>query len=103
MTTHNQKKQNQANSGINPVVAAATGAVVGAGAVIAGVVALNDQKNRAKVDKVVKDVKNHAKDHMAEVGDKFAEGKEKVRKVASSVKDSMRRGVKDAEKAAQSK
>ena len=35
-----QKKQNVTDSGINPIVAGVTGAVIGAGAVVAGAAAI---------------------------------------------------------------
>lgn len=42
--------------GVNPVVIAVTGAVVGAGIAVAGVV-LSDEKKREKISKVVKSAK----------------------------------------------
>lgn len=49
--------------GFNPVVAAATGAIVGAGVAIAGAVAMKDKKNREKV----KEVFNEAKQKISDV------------------------------------
>ena len=45
-------------NGINPMVAAVAGAVVGAGVAVAGTLILKDKKNQEKVKKVLKDVKN---------------------------------------------
>ncbi len=75
------KKQN----GVNPVAAAVAGAVVGAGVAIAGAIALKDEKNRKKVQEVLKDTKDQASKHMktmqGEAKEKTAEIKEKVTKV----------------------
>ncbi len=45
MANHNQK------GGVNPVIAAITGAVVGAGVIVAGVVALKDKKTAQSLKK----------------------------------------------------
>ena len=45
MKNGNQKKHDHDRGGMNPVVAAVTGAVVGAG-VVAGAVLMKDEKNR---------------------------------------------------------
>ncbi len=111
MTNQNQKKQDERKSGFNPVAAAITGAVVGAGVAVAGAVALNDKKNREKVKKVLNNVKNQAigymedmqkqvQDKKDEVEGKFTEGKKKVLKIENSVKKSLRHAIKDAKKAA---
>jgi hypothetical protein len=44
----------------NPLIAAIAGAIFGAGAAIAGTVALKDKKNRDKAKKVLTNVKNQA-------------------------------------------
>lgn len=70
------KKQN----GISPIVAAATGVVVGVGIAVAGAIVLNDEKNREKVKEVltntkdktvryIEDMQKQAKDKMEKVGD----------------------------------
>ncbi len=75
------KKQNS----VNPVAAAVAGAVVGAGVAIAGAIALKDEKNRKKVQEVLKDAKDQASGHIktmqGEAKEKTAEIKEKVTKV----------------------
>lgn len=67
MTDSKQKKQNEKKDGFNPVVAAVTGAVVGAGVAIAGAVALRDEKNREKVKDVLTSAKDRAGDYMEDV------------------------------------
>jgi hypothetical protein len=64
---NHQDRSNQ-KPGINPLVAAATGIVVGAGAVLAGAIAVSKNGNQEKIEKVAKDVekelikaKNNAK------------------------------------------
>ena len=99
MTDHNQKK-GAGKGGVNPVVAAVTGAVVGAGVAIAGAVALKDEKNRKKVKEVLTNVKDQAvgymedmqkqtQDKKSQIEEKLAEGKEKIEKVAKAAKDSL--------------
>jgi hypothetical protein len=90
--------------GINPITAALTGALVGAGVVAAGVgvVAMQDENNRKKVKDAFKDVKvrsmkavNKLKDGINakkdEMGNKIADGVSKANdkihnKVDSAVK-----------------
>ena len=108
-----QKKQDNEKSGINPVAAAVTGAVIGAGVIAAGAVAiaLKDEKNRKKVKQTLTNVKRQAVNYMEDmekqvqgkkndVQEKFTEGKEKVNKVTKSVKNSLDHAVKDVKKAA---
>jgi Skp family chaperone for outer membrane proteins len=108
-----QKKQDDGKGGINPVAAAVTGAVIGAGVVVAGAVAvaLKDKKNREKVNQTltnvkkqavgyIKDMQKEVQDKKDEVRDKLTEGKEKAKRVTKSVKNSLDHAVKDAKKAA---
>ncbi len=79
MTDSNKRKQDDGNGGINPIAAAITGAVVGAGVAVAGMVALKDEKNREKVKEVLTDVKDQAvgiiEDMQKQGQDKKSEGK----------------------------
>lgn len=88
MTDSNQKKQDERKGGLNPVVVAVTGAVVGVGVAVAGAVALKDKKNREKVKQALTSVKNQATGYMEdmqsqaqnkenEIEEKIAEGKGK--------------------------
>jgi hypothetical protein len=92
MKTVKQRKQDikeeAKHGGISTMAAAVTGAIVGAGVVVAGAVVLNEKNNREKVEEL--------KD---EVADKFAEVKEKGDKLGNSIKYSVQGGVADAKKA----
>ncbi len=55
MTNSKQNKKGKAS-----LIAGITGAIVGAGAAVAGAIALKDKKNRDKVKKVFTNVKNQA-------------------------------------------
>ena len=60
-------KKGQGTNGINSVIAAAvTGVIIGAGAAVAGAVALNDQKNRDKISTAVTNANDHAQEKMNE-------------------------------------
>ena len=72
------------------VIAAALGVVVGAGAVIAGAVAMNDQKNRKKVNGVLLKAKEMVKGYANDVEDQEA----KVIKSAKLVTKAAKKEVK---------
>ncbi|HSA83647.1 MAG TPA: hypothetical protein VLF20_02055 [Patescibacteria group bacterium] len=87
------QKQDEKKGGINPVVAAVTGAIVGAGVVVAGANALKNDKNRKKVKEVLSNVKDQAieyiedmqkqaQDKKGEVKEKLAGAKKEVKKTA---------------------
>jgi len=59
------KKQNKKNK--LAVFAGVSGAVVGAGAAIAGAFVLKDKKNRDKVKKVLTNVKGQAKNYLKKI------------------------------------
>jgi gas vesicle protein len=91
------------NENKKSMFAAVAGVVVGAGAVIAGAVALSDKNNQKKVrealakgKKMVKEYVNKANEQADEAGelveDKIAGGKQAVKTVANKV-------IKSAEKA----
>ncbi len=60
MADQNTKRDNHDQGGISPVAAGVAGAVVGAGVAVAATVALKDEENRKKVNKVINHVKNQA-------------------------------------------
>jgi hypothetical protein len=70
MSDQNQKK---------PVVAAVTGAIIGAGIVAAGVAALKDKKNREKVKKVLTSVKDNAKGILENIKKETLDKKEDIK------------------------
>jgi len=104
MTNHSQKTQNEQKNGLDQITAAVTGAIVGAGVAVAGVIALKDEKNRNKVKQVfidaknqavgyIEDIRNQAQDKKAEVEEKVSEEKIKVKKIVRVIKD-VKREVK---------
>lgn len=74
----NENKKNQ-------VYAAVAGIVVGAGAAIAGAVALSDKKNQKKVNEVLSKAKGMIKEYSNNVEEQKAKGKEDVKNVANKV------------------
>jgi len=76
MINSKQKKKGS----INPVFAAVTGAVIGAGAAVAGVFVLKDKKNRNKVTKVINDVKNQAVGYVEKIQKEISTNKKKIGK-----------------------
>jgi outer membrane murein-binding lipoprotein Lpp len=105
----NQKKQNEHKGGMGSMVAAMTGAVVGAGIAIAGAVALKDEKNVQKIKEIMTNVKDQAVGHIedikknvehekTEIDEQIAEGKEKANKIASTAKDTLDQVIKDIKK-----
>jgi gas vesicle protein len=92
MTKQIEKKQTK-SVGVNPVIAAVTGAIVGAGVIVAGAVAYNDKKNRDMVKKAVSnvketahDIKKLALDKKNEVQNMLKNDKQKVDRVIDSTK-----------------
>lgn len=109
MADQSQQKKVKVTAGVNPVIAAVTGVVVGASVAIAGAVALNDEKNRQKVKKIlvdvkdqvighVEDMKNQEQDKKGGVEEKIAVSKEKVKNAADSAKNSLDQDAKDVKK-----
>lgn len=109
MTDQKQKKHNVGKAGLNPMVAAVAGAVVGAGVAVAAVV-LKDEKNREKIKEVltnvkeetagyIDDMKSRAHDAKGTAVKKFDEGKKEVKRVAQSVNDYVQKEVADVKKA----
>lgn len=93
------KDENKKND-INVGVAAVAGIVAGAGAVIAGAMALknkdiNDKTKKfvdgaeTKATEVLDAVKDQAKKTNAKVGEKLAEGKKNVEKASKVVKETL--------------
>ncbi len=81
---------------ISPVAAAVTGAVIGAGAAVAGAAILRDEKNRAKVEKTLNKVKDQARGYIKkleksarqaqeEAESKNAQGKREVKEMVKKL------------------
>ena len=79
MADQTKKKQDDANTGVSPLVAGVAGAVIGAGLGVAGAVVLEDKDKRDEVKKVLNSVKDV-------VEEKLETGKEEVKKVTNSSK-----------------
>lgn len=82
---------------VRPVVAAVTGAVIGAGVAIAGAAVMKDEKNREKAKKALNSVKGKAaeyiedlqkqtQDQKAKAEDKLAESKKLLENTVSNGK-----------------
>jgi len=74
------------NKNVSPGAAALVGAIAGAGLAIIGSVALNDEKNKAKLKKVINDLKK--------MGEYFSDD---VAKEASVKNDQIKDKVEEAE------
>ncbi len=105
-------KQGRRKDGINPVVVAVAGAVVGAGIAVAGVV-LSDEKNREKIVQTVITVKDDVT-HFVTKTQKQIEAEKKtlekriladkirVKKVVASAKNSLDKTTKEVNNAVKS-
>ena len=87
MKNDNQEKQKKSN----PLAAVATGVVIGAGVTTAGAALLKDKKNREKVKKVVKDVKNQMSGYMEDMQKKANEKKEEGKVKVTEGKDVLKK------------
>ncbi|PIY69491.1 hypothetical protein COY90_00365 [Candidatus Roizmanbacteria bacterium CG_4_10_14_0_8_um_filter_39_9] len=101
----------QQDEGINPMVVAVAGAVMGAGIAVAGV-ALADKKNRDKIKETavrakeltveyVEGIQKQVKEKKSAVEEQISEDKEKVRKVVASAKNSLHKTANAVNKAVQ--
>lgn len=108
-TTSKKTKQPE----VHPVAIAISGAIFGAGAAIAGFMALRDEKNRQKVKKILVSTKDQISEYLEElktaaeksqdevedmVEEKIKEVKPRVKKVKTAAKE-IKRSVKKATKA----
>lgn len=88
---HTNKKR--VGYSVNPLVAAVTGAVVGAGMAVAGAVVMSDKKNQAKVKNVAKNVSDKAnnliKDVQSQIKNKKFETEIKAQKLGNIAKDAV--------------
>jgi hypothetical protein len=87
MTNHKQKTTVEDSGVVNTVVAAVTGTVVGVG-VAAGIVAMKNDKNKAKAKEVIDEVKAKASAYMKTAQDQADDGKAKLEQTAAVAKDS---------------
>lgn len=105
-------KQDEVKDGINPMVVAVAGAVVGAGIAVAGAV-LSDKKNREKIVKTATTVKDDVTKYVKKTQKQIEEEKEmlekriladkiKVKKVVASAKNSLDKTTKEVNNAVKS-
>ncbi len=80
------------------VLAAAAGVVVGAGAVIATVVAMKDKSNKKKVSDFVANAKKLVQTYKDEASDMVEDGKEDVRRAAGDAIKTAEKVTKSAKK-----
>lgn len=76
--TDTKKKIQNSGSGVNPVMAAVAGVVVGAGIAVAGAVVMSDKKNQAKVKEVANNLKDQFNDKKDDVKEKVIKEVEKI-------------------------
>lgn len=105
-------KQSEGKEGINPVVVAVAGAVVGAGIAVAGAV-LSDKKNREKIANAATIVKDDVTKYVKKTQKQIEEEKKilekriladriKVKKVVDSAKNSIDKTTKEVNNAVKS-
>ena len=78
------KDQNNKNGSVNSIAAVVTGALVGAGVVAAGALALKDKKTRVKVNDVLASTEKkltETKGEVSKVADSAKEAKKEVKKI----------------------
>lgn len=102
----------QETEGVNPVIVAVAGAIVGAGVAVAGAV-LSDKKNREMIARTVTKVKEDASHLVAEtqkqietekkaLQKRISDDKIKVKKVVASAQDSLDKTTKEVNNAVKS-
>lgn len=112
MNDQKMSKQDEVKGGINPVVVAVAGAVVGAGIAVAGVV-LSDEKNREKIAQTVSTVKEDVVHFVIKTQKQIEAEKKtfekrilademKVKKVLASAKNSLDKTTKEVNNAVKS-
>ena len=112
MKDHNMNKQGKAHGGVNPVIVAAAGAVIGAGIAVTGAM-LSDEKNREKVIKASTTIKDNMTNFVKKTQKQMEAEKKtfekriladriKVEKVVASAKNSLDKTTKEVNKAVKS-
>ena len=92
MKNTNEEHQKE---GISPVTAAVTGAVIGAGAAVAGTMALKDEKSRKKVKDTIITMKNKTMEYFEE---RNGNGKSKAQDAIGKVKKEISSGKHSSKK-----
>lgn len=86
------------NGNKKKVLAAVAGAVVGAGAVIASVIAMKDKGNQKKVKELITSAKSAFQGYKNEATNQVAESKENIKKVANQAINKAEKVTKSAKK-----
>lgn len=89
MTNSKQKKKSKFS-----IIAGITGAVVGAGAAVAGAFAMKDKKNRDKVKRVWTNVKNQAVGYMGKIEKEAKKDIGIISKKAATTKTKVKKAIK---------
>jgi len=82
------------NENKSNMMAAVAGIVVGAGAAIAGAVALSDKKNQKKISDAIAKGQSMARNYAQDVNDKAKDTKEAVEEVVDTSKEKAKKLVK---------
>lgn len=80
------------------VLAAVAGAVVGAGAVIASVIAMKDKGNQKKVNDLMSNAKDAVRSYKKEAANQVDDGRATIKKVANQAIDKAEKVTKSAKK-----
>ena len=94
MPTNKSKTTPTSNNKVNPRTSALTGAVIGAGVVAAGVMAIKNKHNQDKAKKIVDQIKAKASTFMHTAKDQAKLGKskiEKTKKIATKSKKEVKK------------
>jgi|GEM_PF-6286069 len=90
------------NNGVSHIATAVAGVILGAGAVVAGAIALNDKGNMNKVKDALSSAKKQAKDYVSDIKDtadnKVDQAKLMLKKEQKIAKNTVDRIVKDTKK-----
>ncbi len=86
-------KKQEEKTGMNPIAAAVTGAIVGAG-IVAGAVVMNDKPTRDKVSGAISDAKAKANGMIEDSQEKIAQEKVNMKAMANMAIDKMNNDAK---------
>ena len=83
------QNQDKSKGSLSPLIAAVTGAVIGAGAVV-----LKDKKNRDKIQQAFNKTKDQAKDKIEKIQQFAEDKKDEAEKMVDEKKEDAQQGVK---------
>lgn len=91
------RKMANENKGVNPLATGVAGAIIGAAAAAAAI-ALSDEKNRKKAEKVLLDLEKQGNSIFKQISKLALELKEKGTKALPKVKKTFKKATKTAKK-----